>query len=119
MLAGLGWLLLNGRFETPGHWDGTVTFTLLIFCLIQGAVIGALNGGLSLALGYVEQVAVSILLSLALGALRVMAGGFDGDSLLPLAIFGLAIVNGGGTAVTLLLILHRTGEIDESHLLTN
>ncbi|MCB9445660.1 MAG: hypothetical protein H6669_15645 [Ardenticatenaceae bacterium] len=114
-LAGIGWRLLNA----PGHWDGTVTMALLTFCLIQGAVIGVVNGGLCAALCNLEQVMVSVLLSLAMGAVRVIPGGFDGRSLLPVAIYGLAIVNGGVTAVTLLLILRRTAKIDERNLLIN
>lgn len=117
ILAGAGWLLLNGRLNAPVHWDGTVTVALISFCLVQGAIIGGLNGGLCLALGNLEQVVVSVLLSLALGAVRVMAGGFGSQSLLPVAIFGLAFVNGGVTAVTLLWILRRTAGIDERNLL--
>ncbi|MEJ2749322.1 MAG: hypothetical protein P8183_15665 [Anaerolineae bacterium] len=113
VLAGVGWRLLNA----PGHWDGTVTAALLTFCLIQGAVIGGVNGGLCAALCNLEQVIVSVLLSLALGAVRVIPGGFDGHSLLPIAIYGLAFVNGGVTAVTLILILRRTVRIDERDLL--
>lgn len=117
VLAAASWLLLNEQLGVPGLWDGTVTVTLLSFALVQGAVIGGLNGGLSSMLGSLEQVVVSVLLSLALGAVRVIPGGFDGQSLLPVAIYGLAFVNGGVTAVTLLLILRRTAGIDERNLL--
>jgi hypothetical protein len=115
-LSAAFWPVLAGQLHVPGHWDGTVTATLLTFCLIQGAVIGSLNGGLRLALGNLEQVVVSVLLSLAIGAVRVMAGSFGSQSLLPIAIYGLAFVNGGVTAVTLLLILRRTAGFDERNL---
>jgi hypothetical protein len=119
VLAAAAWLLLAGQIAAPGHWDGTVTITLLSFCLVQGAIIGSLNGSFGPALGNLEQIAVSVLLSLSLGAVRVMLGGFDGQSLLPVAIYGLAFVNGGLTAVTSRLILHRTAGIDERNLLIN
>jgi hypothetical protein len=119
VLAAAAWLLLANRVHTPGHWNGTVTFTLLSFCLVQGAVIGGLNGGLCPTLCNLEQVVISILLSLAAGAVWVMAGGFSSQSLLPVAIYGLAFINGGVTAVTLLLILRRTARIDERNLLIN
>jgi len=117
VLAAIAWLLLDGLSSAPGHWDGTVTVTLLSFGLVQGAVIGSLNGGLRPVLGSLEQVVVSVLLSLALGAVRVIPGGFDGQSLLPVAIYALALFNGGFTAVTLRLILRRTAGIDERNLL--
>jgi hypothetical protein len=113
------WLFLSDRLQTPGHWDGSVTIALLTFCLVQGGIIGGVNGGLCRALCNLEQVVISVLLSLALGAVRVLTGGFGSQSLLPLAIFGLAFVNGGVTAVTLLLILRHTARINESNLLIN
>lgn len=116
-LAAVAWISLAEQVHAPGLWDGTVTLTLLSFCLVQGIVIGSLNGGLGLALGGLEQVVISVLLSLAVGAIRVMVGGFDTQSLLPVAIYGLAFVNGGVTAVALLLILRRTAGFDERNLL--
>ena len=119
VLTAVVWLLLSNRLNAPGQWDTTVTITLLSFCLVQGAIIGGVNGGLCQALCNLEQVGISILLSLAAGAIRVIAGEFGSQSLLPVAIFGLAFVNGGVTAVTLLLILRRTARIDERNLLIN
>jgi hypothetical protein len=116
-LAAAAWLFLAGRLNAPGHWDGTVTITLLSFSLLQGLVIGGLNGSLCPALGNRELVAVSVLLSLALGAIRVMVSGFGNQSLLPVAIYGLAFINGGVTAVASLLMLHRTARSDEGNLL--
>ena len=119
VLTATVWLLLAGRVNAPGHWDGTVTLTLFSFCLVQGAVIGGLNGGLCPTLCNLEQVVISILLSLAAGAVRVMAGGFGSQSLLPIVIYGLAFVNGGVTAIILLVVLRRTARIDEHNLLIN
>jgi hypothetical protein len=119
VLTAVIWLLLSGRLNTPGHWDGTVTIALLSFCLVQGGIIGGVNGSLCQALCNLEQIIISVLLSLAMGAVRVMAGGFGSQSLLPVAIFGLAFVNGGVTAVALLLVLRHSARIDERNLLIN
>lgn len=119
VLTAVTWLLLSGRLHTPGHWDGTVTFALLSFSLVQGVIIGGTNGSLCQALCNLEQIVISVLLSLAMGALRVIGGGFGSQSLLPVAIFGLAVVNGGVTAVALLLVLRRSARIDERNLLIN
>ena len=119
VITAVVWPLLADLLNVPGHWDATVTITLLLFGLVQGAIIGSVNGGLCQALCNLEQVVISVLLSLALGAIRVIVGSFGSQSLLPVAIFGLAFVNGGVTAIILLLILRRTARIDERNLLIN
>lgn len=117
MVTAVIWQLFGNQL--PGRWDGTVTNTLLGFCLVQGIIIGAINGGLCPALCNPEQTLISGLLSLALAAVRVIPGGFGDQSLLPVLIFGLALVNGGVTAVAHLLILHRAQRASEQNLIMN
>jgi hypothetical protein len=111
MITAVTWRLLKNQL--PGHWDGTVTSTLLGFCLVQGVIIGTINGSLCPALCNPEQTIISGLLSLALAAVRVIPGGFGDQSLLPILIFGLALVNGGLTAVAHRLVLRRAARVDE------
>jgi uncharacterized membrane protein len=118
-LTAVAWLFLANQIHTPGHWDSTVTIILLSFGLVQGAIIGGINGGLCPTLCHPEQVIVSVLLSLAIGAVRVLTGGFDSQSLLPVVIFGLAFINGGLTAAVLLIIFRRMTENQHGHLLIN
>ena len=106
ILAVLGWLILASLVSGFGSWTTAVSNTLLLFCLIQGLIVGAINACLCLALVKHEQIIVSILLSLAIGAARIMIGGYANDSLLPIAIYSLSCLN-GLVAATIIMPLSR------------
>jgi hypothetical protein len=59
-----------------------------------GAITGALIVCLIRHFSQLESVLLAILASVALGSLAVMAGGYANDSLMPLVIYGVAVLNG-------------------------
>ena len=67
---------------------------LIPFGFAGGAVIGGLSTSLRNTLNSLEMMVISILLSLAMGSAIIMAGQFDARSRMPIAIYGLAVLNG-------------------------
>ena len=84
LVAG-AWLLLTGHVA--------VLQTVLLIGVLNGAVVGAVGVTVRGLTAGAERIAVAVLVSVAVAALCVMLGSYEG-SMVPVAIYALAIVNG-------------------------
>lgn len=78
-------------------WAGTVSgktaVSLLLFSCLISTLVALLCCTLRHSFSQRERLALGVLLSLALAAANVLSGDFTRDSLLPLAIYAIALLN--------------------------
>jgi hypothetical protein len=78
------------RALVSGAALGTVLTALL---LLMGIVLGAVSVGLSYITSGKERTVLVVLVGLVLAALTVILGGYGNRSLLPVGIYGLALLS--------------------------
>ncbi len=111
------WAFLASSIPALNGWNPAVARAILLFSLTNGAIIGGLNGVLYSEGNGREQVILSILMSLAVGAAKALLGGYAIHSLMPIAIYGLAFLNGWLVTVTAVPVIKRTTGIQSNNVL--
>lgn len=61
--------------------------------LLSGALLGVVSVGLGYLTAGIERSVLVVLISVAVAALVVLVGGYGNGSILPVGIYGLAVVN--------------------------
>jgi hypothetical protein len=97
-----------GQIETALGQGLQTGLTLAPFSLLNGLVVGGLRGALGRAFATREFTVYSVLISIAIGSIRIMAGSFERYSLMPAAIYGLAIFNGVIVTPVVVQVLFRS-----------
>ncbi len=86
-IAYIAALLLVGSEKIP-----TI---LIVSTLVNGAILGVVGIGLGYISSGLEHRGIMVLISLAVASLTVLLGNYGNGSILPIAIYLLAITNGG------------------------
>ena len=84
--------------------------------LLSGALLGAVGVGLGYLTAGRERSVLVLLIGLAIAALAVMLGGYGNGSVLPLGIYGLAVVNSLLIARVTAVLDHEERGTRESNL---
>lgn len=86
---------------------------LLLFGLGQGLILGAINGGSNPFQSSKERLFLNAILSLAIASVKVLSGSYLNQSLMPIVIYGFALVNGVLIAAVTMPLVHRVIRIDQ------
>lgn len=116
-LALAAWAFLAGSIPALTGWDMAAARASLSFSLVNGAIIGGLNGALYSEGNGREQVILSTLMSLAVGAAKALLGNYAIHSLMPVAIYSLALLNGWLAAAIVAPVIKRTTSIQSNNVL--
>jgi len=88
------WILFAQQFSVGRNWGHLLLTFVIPFGIGNGLLLGSLCGALSSHFSCRELAILGVLLSIATGALSVMAGNFSNTAVTPAILYFLAIGNG-------------------------
>jgi hypothetical protein len=115
LLTVISALLLGHAIADLNQTIGIILI-LVRFSIVDTAIVGALGGAMKDAPAVMEYGVFRVLMSVAFASVYIMGVGFESGSILPIVIYGLAILYGIIIAPIVVNVIRKRKYIDDARL---